>query len=388
MADTRFKVIETRIKGTKIRLLLQPNHVSQAHRYIDAIKGVMGAYQEWIGTYPYPVLSIVDPGPGAGDADEQQYPMLFAAGTTWWMPSRLHLPEYLIVHGVGAQYWHSIVAPDTFQNAWTDEGLTGYVDGLVMDELYGSGRSFLDWLDLRFDVTALQRFVYLAAPALDPVTRPSNLVFDATSYRAVNEGKAPLILKTLERHFGREVLLRSLRDFFSRWRFRHPTGAELRKELRQSLGDETEVFLKEALDGTSVLDYAVARIDVRGFPFVGDSHTREQATNLTPEEKHYRTDVVVEGRGGLKMPVEVSVSFEDRSQTRELWDGREPWRRLEIVSKLRGEHAELDPEHRLPLDVDWLNNSRMRSAGTRGVVRLAGRGGLWLQHALHMLTAF
>ena len=41
-----------------------------------------------------------------------------------------------------------------------------------------------------------------------------------------------------------------------------------------------------------------------------------------------------------------------------------------------------------PLDVDRLNNSRMREAGTRGVIRLAGRWGLWMQTLLHALTGF
>ena len=48
----------------------------------------------------------------------------------------------------------------------------------------------------------------------------------------------------------------------------------------------------------------------------------------------------------------------------------------------------VDPDDKLPLDVDRLNNSRMRTPGTRGVIRLAGRWGLWLQGALLALSGF
>jgi hypothetical protein len=137
-----------------------------------------------------------------------------------------------------------------------------------------------------------------------------------------------------------------------------------------------------------VLDYAVTRVDVMDLPSTTLPGGPAQQPAFPPDEKQYRTEVTVERRGELRMPVDISVTFADRSQTRELWDGRDRWRRLEIVSRLRGEHAEVDPERRLPLDTDLLNNSRMRSAGTRGVIRLAGRAGLWLQHVLHVLTAF
>jgi hypothetical protein len=46
----------------------------------------------------------------------------------------------------------------------------------------------------------------------------------------------------------------------------------------------------------------------------------------------------------------------------------------------------VDPDDKLPLDVDRLNNSRMRTPATRGIVRLSGRWGLWLQGALLALS--
>ena len=35
-----------------------------------------------------------------------------------------------------------------------------------------------------------------------------------------------------------------------------------------------------------------------------------------------------------------------------------------------------------------IGNSRMRTPGTRGIIHLAGRWGLWLQGALHALGGF
>jgi hypothetical protein len=97
---------------------------------------------------------------------------------------------------------------------------------------------------------------------------------------------------------------------------------------------------------------------------------------------------VIERRGEVRMPVDIIVVFDDGSEMRQTWDGEARWHRIEATSTVKASHAVVDPEMKLPLDVDRLNNSRMREAGTRGVIRLAGRSGLWMQTLLHVLTGF
>jgi len=388
VADPRFRVIEREVAGTKVRLLMQPNHVGQSERYFDILHATLAFYRKWFGPYPYPVLTVVDPGPGAHMANGMEYPMLFTAGTTWWMPAQLRLPELLVVHEFGHQYWYGVVANDEVGSAWLDEGVNSFVEGRVMEEIYGAGRGYFDWLGLRIGATAKNRFLYLAAATHGPITRPAYSMLDWTSYRAVSYAKTALLLETLERRFGSEPLLAALGSYYRQWRFRHPTGADWRASLRESLGEEVNEFLVPALDGTNTLDYAVTRVAVRKIAPAAGLESSRRESERQPAETLYRSEVVVERRGGVQTPVEIVVGLEDQTSTRETWDGRDRWRRLEIVSRQRAQYAEVDPERRLPLDVDMLNNSRMRSAGTRGVVRLAARWGIWLQGALHLLTAF
>ena len=81
------------------------------------------------------------------------------------------------------------------------------------------------------------------------------------------------------------------------------------------------------------------------------------------------------------MPVDILVVFEDGSQTRESWNGLDRWYRIDVTSTQQAAYAVVDPDDKLPLDADRLNNSRLRTPGTRGIIRLAGRWGLWLQSA-------
>ena len=122
-------------------------------------------------------------------------------------------------------------------------------------------------------------------------------------------------------------------------------------------------------------------------PLAGRGVTPSQDEVTTTAPVHFKTEVIAQRLGEIQMPVDIVVGFDDGSETRETWDGRDRWRRLEIESTQRAAYAIVDPEHKLALDVNWLNNSRMRSPGTRGIVRLAGRWGVWFQGLIHALTS-
>jgi hypothetical protein len=61
-ADPRFEVVERQINDVHVRLLVQPQHRDQARRYLRAVRAAMIRYAAWFGPFPYPVLTVVDPG--------------------------------------------------------------------------------------------------------------------------------------------------------------------------------------------------------------------------------------------------------------------------------------------------------------------------------------
>lgn len=383
-ADPRFVALEDRVGETYIRLLLQPNHRDQAERHFVAVKAAMQKYHQWFGPYPYPELTIVDPGPGARGAAGMEYPMLIAAGTAWWMPERVRIPEMLLVHEFGHQYWYGLLASNEFEEAWLDEGVDSFVEGKIMDELYGPRGSYVELAGLRLDAVGLQRFGFLGRASVDPITRPAFAMRDYASYASTSYAKTALALHTLDRHLGGDRLIKALGEYAREWRFRHPTGKDFRRSIETNTGEDLEWFFAQVWEGTATLDYAVTRVEARQLDPPRGRYVGETAD----EGERYRSEVVIERLGEVKMPVEVVVVFEDGSETREIWDGRDRWRRLEFVGNRPVDHAVVDPEHKLALDVNWTNNSRMRQAGTRGVIRLAGSWSLWVQDALHLLTGF
>jgi len=387
-ADPRFEVVERQINDVHVRLLVQPQHRDQARRYLRAVRAAMIRYAAWFGPFPYPVLTIVDPGPGGLGAGGMEYPMLITVGTTWWMPAGLHIPEIVTVHELGHQYWYAAVATDEVNEPWLDEGINTYVEGLIMDDVYGPQRSYIDLFGIRAGSTAVNRLLYLNGGNWDPVAKPSYAMLDVDSYQAAVYAKTALVLKTLQAMLGDDVLRDTLRAYYGAWRFRHPTGRDWRKLVAAHADRDLAPIFAALLDGTGVLDYAVARVDVREVPPLRPQPAEAAGGAEPVESPRYRTEVIVERRGDLQLPVDIAVTYDDGSESRELWDGRDRWYRIVATSTHQALFARVDPDEKLPLDANRLNNSRMRMPATRGIMRLAGRWGVWLQGALLALTGF
>jgi len=387
--DPRYRVIDDDRDSPHIRLLLQPNHLDQAPRHLQAARAAVTRYRDWIGAYPYPQLTIVDPGPGGGGAGGMEYPTLITAGTAWWMPLGIRFPEAVTVHEFGHQYWYGMVASNEFEEAWLDEGINSWVEGEIMDEVYGAA-SYLDLFGLRFNSTTLRRLRYVAAAQHDPMTRAAWKFLDRGSYGAVTYSKTALVLDTLDAYLGGDRLRQALASYFTRWRFRHPSGGDFLAALNESTGQDLTWYADQLVTGTGVLDYAVTRVEsdeahaFQGYHLApGDVGPEVGAAEST--EKRYRSEVVVERLGSVRMPVAVQIVFEDGTQSHEQWDGRDRWKRFEFTGAQRVEWAVVDPGNTMPVDVNRLNNSRMREAGTRGIIRIAGRWALWYESLLAFL---
>ena len=58
-------------------------------------------------------------------------------------------------------------------------------------------------------------------------------------------------------------------------------------------------------------------------------------------------------------PVEIEIKFNDGSHLREHWDGKDRWTRFTYDRNAKVVSAEIDPDHKVWLDVDFFNNSRV-----------------------------
>ena len=350
----------------KIHLLMSPGNLRTVPRYLQTLKDTLRLYDQWIGPYPYDRITVVDPPHGGLNAGGMEYPTLITADTTWWIPEGILMPEVVVEHEFGHQYWYGMVATNEFEEAWLDEGINSYVEVKVMDALYGRKTSIFNFPFVTLGEDDAQRINYLSLPDTDPMTRYAWQFYNGGAYGGITYGKTATVLLTLEKLIGEATMRQALHTYFLRYRFTHPTGEDFLKTIEEVSGRDLRWYFDQAVSGTAILDYEIL-----------DAHSdrvkwyEKEAQEAKRGEKLYRTYVTVHRKGDLVFPVDVESKFDDSTSVIEHWDGRDRWVRYTYVRKAKLVSAEVDPQHKAWLDRNFFNNSYVREADRRATFKLA-----------------
>ena len=374
------KFEHTRLQPVAMRLLIQPEHASQADRYFMATRATLRSYGEWYGPYPYSHITIIDPA-FQTEAGGMEYPTLFTGGTSWLAPLTVTDPEDVTVHECGHQFWYGLVGNNEFEHAWMDEGLNTFSTARVIDETYSpnflSTRFFDDAVPWVFHDIAMPREIagdrmagYRTAARSDAQQTPSWRYAPVTG-GAITYNKTALWLHTLERYLGWRRLQRGMSLFFTRSTFKHPTPEDFFSAINEGAGRDLTWYFDQVYRSSNAFDYAVGTL----------------TTNKRGDA--YHTEVMVQRRGEALFPVDVQVTFDDGSRVREHWDGRERWKLYTWDRSAAAVSAEVDPDSVLLLDVDRTNNSRTLAPKTAKAARQwTARWFLWLQDLVQTYAFF
>ncbi|HEV2176060.1 MAG TPA: M1 family metallopeptidase [Terriglobia bacterium] len=336
----------------KIHLLMSPHHESTTARYLQVQKGTLDRFDRWYGPYPYDRITIVDPPEGGSDAGGMEYPTLYTADTSWFVPSGLKLPELVAEHEFGHQYWYGMVATNEFEEAWLDEGINSYTEAKIMRSLYGKGTNEINLWGMTMGESGSQRLNYLGVAEDDPLTRYAWQFMSSNSYGGNTYGKTATVLLTLEGIIGEETMQQAMHAYFMKYRFTHPTGTDFMNTISEVAGQDLSWYFNQAVSGTNILDYEILGLRSDRVDWYEKNPPKEKKGQTL-----YRDTVLVHRKGDFIMPVDVQIKFDDGSTVNEKWDGRDRWIRYSYDKKAKVTSAEIDPGHKILLDKDFFNNS-------------------------------
>jgi len=415
---------DVRLSDVEVTVLLQPERAVQAERHVKAAKAAIKWFGLWYGRYPYPTLTVVDPAFGAGGSGGMEYPTFITAGTSSllsrWPLDRVLLPEEVTVHEFGHQYWQSMVASNEFEESWLDEGLNTHSTAKVMVRTYGPW--MVQLLGLRISEGDLSRAGNSVDRMFDAIRTPAWGFSSSGNYGFNSYQRTDLTLQTLESLLGTEAMARVMRTYHERWRFRHPASEDFYAVVAEVAGRDARWFFDQAVERPGILDDEVASVrservpEPRGVFGEGEGKTTVTTKEARQKEREadkaggraWRSTVVVRRRGEVRLPMSLGLEFEGgKSQTMSLqeldfegaktealplldgrnggrpWLGR--WKRIELTGERRLVSATVDPENRVAIDVNRLNNSRRVEPDGRAAAHWGARWVFWLQQVLAMV---
>ena len=396
-ASPRYEVVQDTWEHVDIRLLIQPEHRQHSGRYLQSAKAALQYFNDWVGMYPYPNLTIVDPPIKAFGAGGMEYPTLITGGSVYGLIEGVKLTEMVTVHEFGHQYWYGLVGNNEFEEAWLDEGLNQYSETRIMDETYGVKMSTIDLLGYKLGDLESARLGYLGMsnPKIAP-TRLNGWEYKAGGYGNLTYAKTAVFMATLERLLGRPVMDEIMRTYFERWRFRHPSSRDFiavvneitKKRLGNKYGNDMNWYFDQVLYGTEICDYELTSIRNRRVSKpegILDEQTKPD-TSVTP--RPYEARVVVSRLGEVKMPVDVLIHFESGKEVREQWDGQARWKEFKYTGEDKIQWAKVDPDEVLQIDMNFLNNSKALEVQSAPVWKYTVKFLFWIQNILQTSSLF
>jgi hypothetical protein len=379
---------------TEMILLVHRSHLKQKDRYARALRHGLEFYSRSYGAYPYPTITLVDPAPGALAAGGMEYPTLFTAGKTSYLPEGWRKPEMVTIHEFGHGYWYGIVGSNEFEEAWLDEGINSYSEVKAMSKYYGQDSSMIDFWGLKIGDFHFQRLSVIGSGRMDPILKNSWDYASAGSYGLNVYDKASLMLLTLEKYLGEDVMANVMRAYFEKWKFRHPTSKDFIKVAEEISGRDLGWFFNQVLSSPDKLDYAVGDLKsveiqepegyfngklVEPINKKGDKH--QAATN-----KIYKNEVLIVRYGEWIFPQDILIAFENGEKIRETWDGRDRWKRFIYAKPYKLAYAQVDPDRIWLLDVNYGNNSRVLAPKKAPIRKYALGLMAWFQHLLSFVS--
>lgn len=366
----KFQIVEQKWKHVKIKAMMQPEHFSQANRYISSAMVALTYYEKHIGQYPYTVLTLVDPTLSGRGSGGMEYPTFITCGTSWGIGEWARFAEIVTIHEFGHQYFQGMLASNEFEESWLDEGFNQYMEGRIMDGTYKKGSQF-NILGFQMDDMEASResYVSMTNPRISPIYRNA-WQYPKGSYSVLTYTKTATWMKTLENLVGEKVMNEILQTYFLRWKFKHPKAQDfitivneiVPKRLGSKYGSDMNWYFKQVLFEAPVCDYAITDL--------------KNSDRKAPPAGEF----TVQRLGDMIMPCEILVVFEDKTSKLIEWDGKNTLRSFFFKKKIK--YVAIDPKHKNLMDIDLINNSKSIKPTKGFATKYAMKVLFWVQQLL------
>lgn len=355
-----YKEVKDQWRGVNIILLIPSERKAQVNRQLQAVRNALEYFDDHVGPYPWPYVTVADPPSYGGGAGGMEYTTLFTSTSFYGVPASIHLPEMVTIHEFGHAYFMGIMASNEFEEPWLDEGVNTYFEERIMDHYYGENSGFVDLPLLKIPDRFTARSSYVNSANRQAVSNAEHSWnYPHGTYGMMSYHKASVVLETLEGIIGEEMMDEIFREYYKKWAFKHPSGKDFINVVSDVVNKsgkniiDVNSFFNQTLYGTEICDYRVASFNSRK----EYSLTEETDSALFMGDSLYKSVVELERVGGIILPVQVLIHFEDGKEIKEVWDGVSRTRDYNYSGTSGIQWVKIDPEYKIRMDVNFRNNS-------------------------------
>ena len=397
----------------RVQVLYPPEYAAQGREALQATVDALGFFSRTLFPYPYAAVTCVIPPFNTLEAAGMEYETFFTSMASNSFPlDAAGFTRYVTVHEFGHGYFMGLIASNEFEEPFLDEGMNELWDVRMLE---GERLALSPPAPLRLLGLALPAFGYLDRERLSGITRfPADALAQSAwnrwsrgSYASIYP-RSVLAFRDLEREVGAGPFARGMSLYARRWRFRHPSTADLEAALVDGGADPARVrrFFAEQVYGVAQPDDRLERLDsAEVLPVAGlverdgkrvERDAKAIAREVDERRRAWRaahgapaagkpgpfpwlTVVAARRLGALDLPHQLVVTFEDGSTREAAWPAGERWGRWSFEAPVPARSAELDPGAPWATDLARLDDGRTRKPAPAAARRWGADAWAWLQ---------
>ena len=238
---------------------------------------LMEFFNEHVGDYPYEQYSVIQGGDGG-----MEYGMCTMITGNRSLGSLVGVTAHELAHN----WFQFVLATNESKHEWMDEGFTSFIsdeaENAVMQKNspnphYGS----------------YQGYMSMAKSGKEqPLSTHSDRYETNAAYGRNAYSKGAVFLTQLGYVIGAENLSKTLKRYYSDFKFKHPTPNDFKRVAEKVSGMELDWYLTDWTQTTNTIDYGIKSV----------------------EANEGGTTVTLERIGLMPMPIDLYVTYEDGSQ--------------------------------------------------------------------------
>ena len=237
----------------------------------DAVK-TMKFYNQLMGDYPYKQYSIIQGGDGG-----MEYGMCTLISGQRKYKSLIGTMRHEMAHS-----WNQFVlASNETDHPWMDEGFTSYINVLADEALDGKKEFPYE--------SPFQYYNYLVHSGKNEPLSTQGDRFDTNMAYGINSyDKGLLFLSQLEYIIGKENVLKTLKKYYTDFKFKHPNPNDITRTAEKISGIQLHWYLNEWTQTIHNIDYGIKSVSGK--------------------------EITLERIGKMPMPIDLSVEYVDGSK--------------------------------------------------------------------------
>ncbi len=237
---------------------------------------LMHYFNESLGDYPYKQYSVIQGGDGG-----MEYPMCTLITGERSFGSLVGVTSHELAHS----WFHSVLASNELKHEWMDEGFASYVSGWAMNTVMEQNKE-------NPTASSYMNYKYMAIGGKEqPQTTHADRYSSGHNYSVSAYSKGAVFLAQLGYVIGKENLNKTLKRYYSEFKFKHPTPNDFIRVAEKVSGAVLGWYLTDWTQTTNTIDYGILGADSDGSS----------------------TTVLLERRGLMPMPIDLMVTYQDGS---------------------------------------------------------------------------